>query len=106
VPTNGTLPATARSVLLSLSSTTTAIYTLSLHDALPILLVGTTGTPASACTSGTLLFTGSGTTFTHTGLANGTTYSYRVCASDNRSEEHTSELQSRSDRVCRLLLEE
>src|SRR5699024_12850830 len=28
-----------------------------------------------------------------------------VCASDMRSEEHTSELQSRFDLVCRLLLE-
>src|SRR5206468_7917769 len=28
-----------------------------------------------------------------------------VCASSVRSEEHTSELQSRSDLVCRLLLE-
>src|SRR2546428_6231464 len=27
------------------------------------------------------------------------------CAPDRRSEEHTSELQSRSDLVCRLLLE-
>src|SRR3989440_5175687 len=28
-----------------------------------------------------------------------------VCAASSRSEEHTSELQSRSDLVCRLLLE-
>src|SRR5699024_11897319 len=28
-----------------------------------------------------------------------------ACFSDNRSEEHTSELQSRFDLVCRLLLE-
>src|SRR2546430_17339337 len=65
---------------------TTEIYTLSLHDALPIS--GTfseakrscTGTPsrASASDSG------------HTPL---------------RSEEHTSELQSQSNLVCRLLLE-
>src|SRR5207249_12031440 len=30
---------------------------------------------------------------------------YRVVAVDSRSEEHTSELQSRFDLVCRLLLE-
>src|SRR2546428_7043967 len=30
---------------------------------------------------------------------------YRVYLSEARSEEHTSELQSRSDLVCRLLLE-
>src|SRR2546428_10064401 len=30
---------------------------------------------------------------------------HRIIIIDNRSEEHTSELQSRSDLVCRLLLE-
>src|SRR2546428_7305033 len=64
---------------------TTEIYTLSLHDALPIchcakLLVGRTG---HACDEGEHL-------------------SVRL---RQRSEEHTSELQSRSDLVCRLLLE-
>src|SRR5438034_8111826 len=62
---------------------TTEIYTLSLHDALPIYVLivvkqhgGETGTGA-------------------------------VCAEiiRERSEEHTSELQSHSDLVCRLLLE-
>src|SRR6266536_6273763 len=57
---------------------TTEIYTLSLHDALPISLF---------------------------------TSSYLRCAAGwcsmtrARSEEHTSELQSRVDLVCRLLLE-
>src|SRR2546428_9525859 len=31
--------------------------------------------------------------------------SFSLCAPKSRSEEHTSELQSRSDLVCRLLLE-
>src|SRR5206468_11415390 len=35
----------------------------------------------------------------------GTRESDFFCASNRRSEEHTSELQSRSDLVCRLLLE-
>src|SRR6266496_6608756 len=57
---------------------TTEIYTLSLHDALPI---------SHQC--GPPLFASS-----------------RTCAhADGRSEEHTSELQSRRDLVCRLLLE-
>jgi hypothetical protein len=34
------------------------------------------------CLSGTTLYTGTDTTFLHTQLANGTTYSYRVCAID------------------------
>src|SRR6478672_13561029 len=57
---------------------TTEIYTLSLHDALPIS--GWPGTPPGPGRS-------------------------RRCPTRQRSEEHTSELQSRSDLVCRLLLE-
>src|SRR5437868_11788270 len=69
-----------------------ALYPLSLHDALPIsarasalrvasigpvsISTGSEPTTASACTR-----------------------------ADRRSEEHTSELQSRFDLVCRLLLE-
>src|SRR4029434_11362774 len=60
---------------------TTEIYTLSLHDALPILSVC-----ISICTH----------TNTHTHTQKHT-YS--------RSEEHTSELQSHLNLVCRLLLE-
>src|SRR5207247_849982 len=40
------------------------------------------GSVPASCTSGTVLLTGSGTSFTHTGLTNGTTYGYRVCATD------------------------
>src|SRR5476649_3107611 len=58
---------------------TTEIYTLSLHDALPICL-------ASAIRATRLP---------------GTWLRRFPC----RSEEHTSELQSHSDLVCRLLLE-
>src|SRR5260221_12820651 len=63
---------------------TTEIYTLSLHDALPILPI----------ISVAFLF---GTIFTFTDM----TVVYIL----TRSEEHTSELQSHSDLVCRLLLE-
>src|SRR2546421_3452449 len=65
---------------------TTEIYTLSLHDALPI--------------SGLAhpLLTGDGAT--QLAIIAGTP-AWRAI----RSEEHTSELQSRSDLVCRLLLE-
>src|SRR5216683_7970055 len=61
---------------------TTEIYTLSLHDALPISV---------ACDS-----------IARNG-PNGRSMWKRTW--DARSEEHTSELQSRSDLVCRLLLE-
>src|SRR5688572_33306820 len=63
---------------------TTEIYTLSLHDALPIYRVGVHMTVPS-CSRALIL---------------------PSCAATNcRSEEHTSELQSQSNLVCRLLLE-
>src|SRR2546427_1731019 len=71
---------------------TTEIYTLSLHDALPIYL------------SVFLLDEGASVAGVFT--------QNRFCAAPvqkrfcvNRSEEHTSELQSQSNLVCRLLLE-
>src|SRR5688572_31461171 len=79
-------------VFLFNDTAATEIYTLSLHDALPILDIGYNlehfnypamdGEPMS--------------------------YSIRRATSDDkpeRSEEHTSELQSQSNLVCRLLLE-
>src|SRR2546422_1282577 len=72
---------------------TTEIYTLSLHDALPISSPAISG--SSACSG---------------------SWSWRATCSSSycrrpswsrraRSEEHTSELQSRLHLVCRLLLE-
>src|SRR2546430_12867559 len=67
---------------------TTEIYTLSLHDALPI----STRRRASARPNVHL-------------AAPGGHRSCRCRGIPNRSEEHTSELQSQSNLVCRLLLE-
>src|SRR5437667_10385342 len=62
---------------------TTEIYTLSLHDALPISAHRDSGAPPRCAER-----------------------SARVVPNDlRRSEEHTSELQSHHDLVCRLLLE-
>src|SRR5215467_16372427 len=58
---------------------TTEIYTLSLHDALPICRSSATPPASSGCR--------------------------RCSTSTDRSEEHTSELQSPCNLVCRLLLE-
>src|SRR5438132_10868709 len=71
----------------------TVLYTLSLHDALPISvkLVANSRGQAAVFLDGkadTLAFVD------ESGRVTGT-----------RSEEHTSELQSHSDLVCRLLLE-
>src|SRR2546430_11945860 len=62
---------------------TTEIYTLSLHDALPILSVPTWRNAMPPLCSSSRVFG----------------------AIRSRSEEHTSELQSQSNLVCRLLLE-
>src|SRR2546421_10148546 len=78
---------------------TTEIYTLSLHDALPISRPERTRaprppggrTPARCARS-------SRDTAPRTARP-------RPHSATGRSEEHTSELQSRSDLVCRLLLE-
>src|SRR5436309_14479061 len=61
---------------------TTEIYTLSLHDALPIFHRGTRG-------AGVI----------------GAAQDVQLRLQLQRSEEHTSELQSRENLVCRLLLE-
>src|SRR5574340_1716219 len=62
-------------------TSTTEIYTLSLHDALPI----STGLPATS--------------------SSGCRSRARGPKAASRSEEHTSELQSPKDIVCRLMLE-
>src|SRR5256885_16977805 len=68
---------------------TTEIYTLSLHDALPIYLYqrASHGTVWVLCGSGVFSVPTPG------------------ISADARSEEHTSELQSPCNLVCRLLLE-
>src|SRR5258708_26992977 len=66
---------------------TTEIYTLSLHDALPIFQIGMVSVPCPAASGPVRRLAAHG----------------RVRAA--RSEEHTSELQSPDHLVCRLLLE-
>src|SRR2546427_8610169 len=70
---------------------TTEIYTLSLHDALPILVGGGPDVGADGVRDKGLGVLRQGCS--QQGLDRG------------RSEEHTSELQSQSNLVCRLLLE-
>src|SRR2546430_15432632 len=73
---------------------TTEIYTLSLHDALPIFQSRNRHFPRTGASS-----------------QNAIAFSRRSVDSSlprrrlRRSEEHTSELQSQSNLVCRLLLE-
>src|SRR5690349_23345409 len=77
---------------------TTEIYTLSLHDALPIWARG-----------GRWVYLGTFTLPAGNGwdvrISRDSTARGRIAADAVRSEEHTSELQSRRELVCRLLLE-
>ena len=79
VPTDGTLSATAGSSQVSLSWS-------NFSDSGGIdyykLVYSTSSTPSS-CSSGTQIYLGSGTSYTHTGLTNGIIYYYRICATDN-----------------------
>ncbi len=79
-PTDGTLTATSGDSLVDLSWTaaTDATSGVALYD----LRFDTAGAVAG-CVSGTSLYSGALTTFSHIGLTNGTTYYYRVCATDN-----------------------
>src|SRR2546429_9858909 len=77
---------------------TTEIYTLSLHDALPIYR---RWRPVETCRERRPQT--NGTRRGHRGT--GVRVPGRPHGATNRSEEHTSELQSRLHIVCRLLLE-
>src|SRR5436309_14435583 len=84
----GTLPATLPLPLFFFHDTaTTEIYTLSLHDALPIYKMRHAATKALLERNDVVVVASVS------------------CIYDDRSEEHTSELQSRENLVCRLLLE-
>src|SRR5262249_60515963 len=82
-------------VFLLTHPATTQIYTLSLHDALPIWQLRAASShrlspPARGARGATRLGQGR---------------RQLAAADDGRSEEHTSELQSLTNLVCRLLLE-
>src|SRR2546430_15012989 len=74
---------------------TTEIYTLSLHDALPI------SSPPTSKNCARTSARASTATWSITRISAST----GCGAMSTRSEEHTSELQSQSNLVCRLLLE-
>src|SRR5258708_24243535 len=82
---------------------TTEIYTLSLHDALPILLSQEVRfANGNANLVGTIYLPANGDHLPAVVSLHGASNPTRL---DARSEEHTSELQSPDHLVCRLLLE-
>src|SRR5205085_3304269 len=81
-------PALAAQLFFFSETATTEIYTLSLHDALPISFGG-----------------GRDVLTSRDDFPDSVGTRPDVVSRDDRSEEHTSELQSQSNLVCRLLLE-
>src|SRR2546427_3496638 len=90
---------------------TTEIYTLSLHDALPILIV-LAPMPRASVRTATAVNPGDLRSMRvekrkscHDVSTKDSQRPERTTSFASRSEEHTSELQSQSNLVCRLLLE-
>src|SRR3712207_6948607 len=83
-------------------TSTTEIYTLSLHDALPISAGGAEALRVQRTQAGT-----GRSPLLAARRSGATAKGHPVCVESAalRSEEHTSELQSRQYLVCRLLLE-
>src|SRR5699024_12743576 len=90
------LPLLLRLYFLFHTPSTTEIYTLSLHDALPIYMVTDNDKMEAVLEDPYILITDQKITNIQEVLP---------VLLEYRSEEHTSELQSRFDLVCRLLLE-
>src|SRR5438132_8664958 len=84
---------------------TTDIYTLSLYDALPIYSRGTPQRGQGPAHPARRRPEDSYCAAVPTSDRDPTVAARRAVRSFPRSEEHTSELQSHSDLVCRLLLE-
>src|SRR5690606_42146141 len=83
-----------------MSPAPTQIYTLSLHDALPILAALAYSTIPVA-----LMTRMPSSIVLNTASSSARSRARRWTRIVRRSEEHTSELQSRENLVCRLLLE-
>src|SRR5256885_2800585 len=84
---------------------TTEIYTLSLHDALPIWTLKALKVMALSDRPPTGKRPGSSISRTIENTASWSRSTSHRVSSCSRSEEHTSELQSPCNLVCRLLLE-
>src|SRR5699024_11552254 len=94
-------------VFVSSVTQTSAIYTLSLHDALPIWSAGSPPPPGPSRRPGPdrSPTTGRRALRVRAPRSVPADRSSPATVRRRRSEEHTSELQSRFDLVCRLLLE-
>src|SRR5947209_16401789 len=84
---------------------TTDIYTLSLHDALPISLARKASWTAGSSMEKSTASNSSPPRNSQSNRAQAAQSETTARMASSRSEEHTSELQSRQYLVCRLLLE-
>src|SRR2546427_12963000 len=100
MPCSGYMRTPLCSLFFFNDTATTEIYTLSLHDALPILGAKRFTAAASCRSTGASFWLGTSRMLTLAVASAGMTVKVSM-----RSEEHTSELQSQSNLVCRLLLE-
>lgn len=86
-PTNGTVTATGSTGQVALSWSGYSDATSGI-DSYKVVQSSAT-TLASACSNGTVVYTGSATNTTITGLTDGVTYQYRVCALDTAGNVST-----------------
>src|SRR5690606_41919328 len=92
-------------VLFFIHTPTTVFYTLSLHDALPIYRLAGWQPDDLARSPGIAGVRPAGVSPAVGGMRFHLCALVADCQCATRSEEHTSELQSRENLVCRLLLE-
>src|SRR5690606_41826774 len=105
-------PTSSSSIIFHYNETaTTQIYTLSLHDALPILARFSRSAPTPSSAVASMVSHSMVSSLVRIdpirfqSPSNGYSSPHLIAYSRTRSEEHTSELQSRENLVCRLLLE-
>lgn len=80
LPTGGALTATSGDTSNSLAWTAATDATSGVVSYVVVFATG--ATPPASCTAGTVASSNATSPFVHTGLVNGTQYSYRVCAVD------------------------
>ncbi len=78
-PVNGTVTGTPGNTQVTLNWTG---FSDALSGIASYKVVYSTGSAPTSCATGTPIYTGTDTSYPHTGLTNGTTYYYRVCAID------------------------
>ncbi len=85
-PTNGTVTAAPGNAQVTLNWSG---FIDTVSGVASYKVVFATGSAPTSCSTGTAIYSGTNTTYPHTGLTNGTTYYYRVCAIDKAGNMST-----------------